>query len=146
LWSQKTRPYDFKDYLGTGVRNQVPPLMVKTSYLWTASDPAFAAVNGDDILPDLAIGRLPAANPEEARAMVEKILVHEVDFRTASASETRCRQHGEEVRAAREGAPPRDAPRLAVLPQHALQISRWLSPRPIFRSRGITRSDFTPFF
>jgi len=51
--------------------------MVKTSYLWTASDPAFAAVNGDDILPDLAIGRLPAANPEEARAMVEKILVHE---------------------------------------------------------------------
>jgi hypothetical protein len=69
--------YDFKDYLGTGVRNQVPPLMVKTSYLWTASDPAYAAVNGDDILPDLAIGRLPVQNPEEARAMVEKILAHE---------------------------------------------------------------------
>lgn len=69
--------YDFKDYLGTGVENQVPPLLVKTSYLWTASDPAFAAVNGDDILPDLAIGRLPAASPEEARAMVEKILAYE---------------------------------------------------------------------
>jgi hypothetical protein len=33
--------YDFKDYLGTGVPNQVPPLLVKTAYLWTASDPAY---------------------------------------------------------------------------------------------------------
>jgi len=69
--------YDFKDYLETGVRNQVPPLMLKTSFLWTASDPAYAAVNGEDILPDLAVGRLPAANADEARAMVEKILAYE---------------------------------------------------------------------
>jgi hypothetical protein len=69
--------YDFKDYLGTGVKNQVPPLLIKTSYLWTVSDPAFAAVNGDDILPDLAIGRLAVANPEGARAVVEKILAYE---------------------------------------------------------------------
>ena len=38
----------------------LPALWTKTSYLWTASDPALAAVNGDDALPDLAIGRLPA--------------------------------------------------------------------------------------
>jgi hypothetical protein len=69
--------YDFKGYLGTGVENRVPPLLVKTSYLWTASDPAYAAVNGDDLLPDLAIGRLPAATLEEARAMVEKIAAYE---------------------------------------------------------------------
>jgi hypothetical protein len=69
--------YDFKNYLGTGVRNQVPPLMVKTTYLWTASDPAYAAVNGEDILPDVAIGRLPAATVDEARVMVEKILAYE---------------------------------------------------------------------
>jgi hypothetical protein len=69
--------YDFKDYLGTGVTNHLPSLAVKTSYLWTASDPAYAAVNGDDILPDLAIGRLPAANPEELTAMVDKILAYE---------------------------------------------------------------------
>jgi hypothetical protein len=69
--------YDFKDNLGTGVENRVPPFMVATSYLWTASDPTYAAVNGDDILPDLAIGRLPAATVEEARAMVEKILAYE---------------------------------------------------------------------
>ncbi len=69
--------YDFKDHLGTGVRNQVPPLMVKTTYLWTVSDPTYAAVNGDDPLPDLAIGRLPAATVDEVRAMVEKILAYE---------------------------------------------------------------------
>ncbi len=69
--------YDFKDFLKTGVTNQIPPLLVKTSYLWTASDPALAAVNGDDLLPDLAIGRLSAKNLEELRAMVDKILAYE---------------------------------------------------------------------
>ena len=69
--------YDFKDYLRTGVSNQVPPLMVKTTYLWTTSDPTYASVNGEDLLPDLAIGRLPAATVEEARAMVGKIVAYE---------------------------------------------------------------------
>ena len=69
--------YDFKDHLQTGVTNQVPPRMVKTSYLWTASDPSYAAVNGEDLLPDLAIGRIPAATVEEVRAMVDKIIAYE---------------------------------------------------------------------
>jgi hypothetical protein len=42
-----------------------------------AETPLHAAVNGDDILPDLAIGRLPAATVDEARAMVEKTLAYE---------------------------------------------------------------------
>jgi hypothetical protein len=74
--------YDFKDYLGTGVKNQVPPLMVKTQYLWTVSDPTLGMVNGGDRLPDLAVGRLPAATSEELRAMVSKIL----DFETRTLS------------------------------------------------------------
>jgi hypothetical protein len=69
--------YDFKNYLGTGVVNRVPPLLIKTSYLWTASDPTLAAVNGEDPLPDVSIGRLPAANEQELRVMVEKILAYE---------------------------------------------------------------------
>jgi len=69
--------YDFKDYLVTGVKNRVPPAILKTTYLWTASDPSYAAVNGDDILPDLAIGRLPAASIEEVEAMVAKIVAYE---------------------------------------------------------------------
>jgi len=76
--------YDFKNVFGTGDVNRVPPLIVKTSYLWTASDPAYAAVNGEDILPDIAIGRLPASNVEEARRLVDKILTWEAGGETLS--------------------------------------------------------------
>jgi hypothetical protein len=69
--------YDFKDHLRTGSPNQVPALPIETSYLWTASDPSLAAVNGDDLLPDVAIGRLPAANALELRSMLDKILAYE---------------------------------------------------------------------
>jgi len=69
--------YDGKDYLGTGVVNRVPALTLKTSYVWTASDAGYAAVNGEDLLPDLAVGRLPAANVEQARLLVQKVLAYE---------------------------------------------------------------------
>ena len=69
--------YDFKDYLGTGEPNWIPPLMARTSYLWTASDPARAFVHGDDELPDLAIGRLPAKNLEDVHVLVDKIVAYE---------------------------------------------------------------------
>ncbi|MGH9392362.1 MAG: C25 family cysteine peptidase, partial [Vicinamibacteria bacterium] len=69
--------YDFKNYLQTGVVNRVPPRMVRTSYLWTASDASYAMVNGDDLLPDLAIGRLPAATVAEVDAMIDKVLAYE---------------------------------------------------------------------
>ena len=69
--------YDFKDYLETGIANQVPPLIVKTTYMWTASDPAYAAVNGEDLLPDIALGRLAASSVGEAEEMVAKILGYE---------------------------------------------------------------------
>ena len=55
----------------------MPALWTKTSYLWTVSDPELAAVNGEDELPDLAIGRLPATTVEQARALVEKLLAWE---------------------------------------------------------------------
>jgi hypothetical protein len=73
--------YDPKDYLKTGVKNRIPPLMVKTSYLWTASDPAYAAVNGDDSLPDIALGRLPAQTLDEARVLIDKIVAFETSGR-----------------------------------------------------------------
>lgn len=69
--------YDFKNYLGVGVSNAVPPLIVKTDFLWTVSDPAYARVHGDDALPDVALGRLPASTEEELRGMIGKILAYE---------------------------------------------------------------------
>ena len=69
--------YDPKDYLQTGVRDWLPGFPVKTSYLWTVSDPAYASVNGEDLLPDLAIGRLPAGSVDEAQRLVQKIIAYE---------------------------------------------------------------------
>ncbi len=75
--------YDTKDYLGTGVESHVPVKILKTRYLWTASDPWFGAINGEDILPDVAVGRLPASSVEEVRSLVEKILAYESRGRRA---------------------------------------------------------------
>jgi len=69
--------YDFKDLLGQGDRNFLPALIRRTRFLWTASDNAFATVNGSDELPDLKVGRLPAASAAELQAMVDKILAYE---------------------------------------------------------------------
>jgi hypothetical protein len=65
---------DPRDFTGTAQPAPLPALWTKTSYLWTVSDPALAAVNGDDALPDLAIGRLPATTLEQAQALVAKVL------------------------------------------------------------------------
>ncbi len=69
--------YDPKDYLRTGVRDRIPGLMVKTSFLWTISDPSYASVNGDDALPDLALGRLSASSLAEASVLVQKLIAFE---------------------------------------------------------------------
>ena len=76
--------YDPKDYLQTGVRNRVGPFMTRTTYLWTASDPAYAALNGDDLLPDVALGRLPAGTIDEARVLVDKVVAFETAGRDLS--------------------------------------------------------------
>ena len=65
---------DPRNFTGTAGPAPLPALRLRTTYLWTASDPALAAVNGEDTLPDLAIGRLPAATPEEAARLVAKVL------------------------------------------------------------------------
>jgi hypothetical protein len=66
--------YDPRNFTGTAWPSPLPALWEKTPYLWTVSDPALAAVNGEDRLPDLALGRLPATTLDEARSLVRKIL------------------------------------------------------------------------
>ena len=69
--------YDPRNFMGSSRPSPMPALWVKTSYLWTASDPQLAAVNGEDELPDLAIGRLPATTVDEARSLVDKLIAWE---------------------------------------------------------------------
>ncbi len=68
---------DPRNFSGTSQPSPLPALWAKTSYLWTVSDPLLAAVNGEDSLPDIAIGRLPATTVEEAQLLVDKLLAWE---------------------------------------------------------------------
>jgi hypothetical protein len=60
----------------------LPTSLVKSSFLWAPSDLSYASVNGDDLLPDLAVGRINANSLPEAQAALQKIL----DFENAHLS------------------------------------------------------------
>lgn len=67
----KSTPYAHE--AGQNHRNLVPTWNHPTSQGHSASDNYFVAVDGDDNLPDLAVGRLPVVEPEELAGIVAKI-------------------------------------------------------------------------
>ncbi|MFZ5800914.1 MAG: C25 family cysteine peptidase [Candidatus Omnitrophota bacterium] len=70
--------YDYKDYLGLGGRNFVPTYDVATARMLAPSDNWFVCLDdGDDVLPDMTIGRLPVSTPQEAEAVINKIIEYE---------------------------------------------------------------------
>jgi len=80
--------YDPRNFIGSSQPSPLPALWAKTSYLWTVSDPQLAAVNGEDSLPDIAIGRLPATTVEEAQTLVDKLLAWEDSAQGLSGAAT----------------------------------------------------------
>ncbi len=72
--------YDFKKATGTPQLNLIPPYLLNIDP-WigeTAADNRYVSVNGpDDYMPDMALGRIPAQNPAELTAAVNKILRYE---------------------------------------------------------------------
>ena len=58
-------------------RQLVPTWQYQSPWGHSASDNYFASSAGPDKPPDLAVGRIPAATPEEARAAIDKILDYE---------------------------------------------------------------------
>lgn len=71
--------YDFRNYKNYGEINFIPPYLAYVDP-WigeTAADNRYVCVSGDDILPDMHLGRLPARNSAQAAAMVAKILSYE---------------------------------------------------------------------
>lgn len=69
----------------------VPAKFLQTSYInyHSPSDTWFGAVAGDDIVPDLAVGRIPAESPEELELLIDKIeafedLIDNSAFRASS--------------------------------------------------------------
>lgn len=65
--------FDPRDRLGRGARDLVSTKLVDTALTETASDDWFADFD-DDGLPELAVGRLPVSTPEEADAVISKIV------------------------------------------------------------------------
>jgi len=74
--------YDPKDYLGIGSANFIPPYLAEVDP-WageTAADNRYAAVDGEDNLPDMLIGRLSASNLTELQTIIDKIITYEQVF------------------------------------------------------------------
>ena len=70
--------YDFKDYLGNGLPNLIPPYLAYVDP-WmgeTAADNRYVSLVGNDVLADMFLGRLPVNSPQEATAVVDKVLAY----------------------------------------------------------------------
>ena len=63
--------YDPRNFIGTSPPSPLPALWTKTSYLWTASDPLLAAVNGDD---DAARSRDRTAPGRDGRGDAQRLV------------------------------------------------------------------------
>ncbi len=71
--------YDLRKYRASSPTSFIPPYLYLADPTMgeTAADNRFVTVEGNDILPDMALGRLPANTPAEAQAMVDKIIKYE---------------------------------------------------------------------
>lgn len=70
--------YDPRNRLGSSPATVIPPFL-KVADPWlgeVAVENAFVAVHGDDVFPDLFLGRLPANSAAEVTAMVDKIVAY----------------------------------------------------------------------
>ena len=71
--------YDFKNNYGFGEPNYVPPYLANVDY-WmgeAAADNRYVCVSGEDVLPDMHLGRLAVKTAAEANDAIAKILNYE---------------------------------------------------------------------
>ncbi len=71
--------FDPKRYRSSSPLTYIPPYLADVDPKGgeTAADNRYVAVDGEDNLPDLIIGRIPAKTPGEAAGAVEKIVAYE---------------------------------------------------------------------
>jgi hypothetical protein len=68
---------DYQDFQDSGTVNYVPTQIVDTEMFQALSDSWYAAVSGDDVLPDLFIGRLSAQNQAQVDDIVAKVIAYD---------------------------------------------------------------------
>ncbi len=73
--------WDYKKNLTTSLPNFIPSLPYHSKrYGLAFSDNNFVAVSGDDIIPDIAIGRISCETISQAEILVNKIINYPVDY------------------------------------------------------------------
>jgi len=72
----KNTSYKYADDMNAADRNLIPTWPVETYEGYAASDNVFVAIDGDDYLPDLAIGRFPVSDPADVAAIVDKTIAY----------------------------------------------------------------------
>jgi len=82
--------YDYKDYLGIGLEGHLPTHFFENSWgsYQTSNDNWFVCVSGDDVLPDMSIGRLPVKNSSELENIIQKIFDYAHDYTLAGWKST----------------------------------------------------------
>ncbi len=70
--------YDFMNREGYNAKTFIPPFLANVDPVLgeTATDNQYVAVVGDDLMPDLHLGRLPVNDLTELAAMVDKIIAY----------------------------------------------------------------------
>ena len=72
--------FDYRNLFGGGAPSFVPSTYYHARNRGHApSDVPYGFLDGDDLLPDLAVGRLAVGSPEEAEAAVEKIIRYDTE-------------------------------------------------------------------
>lgn len=71
--------YDPKNHLGGTAREYILPYLewVDPWLGETAADNRFVCLSGEDVLPDMFLGRLPVNSPAEVQAVISKVLQYE---------------------------------------------------------------------
>ncbi|HET9425938.1 MAG TPA: C25 family cysteine peptidase, partial [Gemmatimonadaceae bacterium] len=111
--------FDPRNYLGFGSFDFVPTRLVPTEYIKSASDDWFADFNNTGI-PSLAIGRIPARTPAQAKAIVDKLIA-----RGAAAPSGSWAQYVEVIADQQNGYPfERAASRIAATIPSAYTVDR----------------------
>ena len=68
--------WDYNDYMGYGV-SHLPRMMISTPDGFYPSDNVLADVDGDDGVPEFAVGRIPVVDIAELDAYIDKVITYE---------------------------------------------------------------------
>ncbi len=80
--------YDPLNNLGASATNHIPARLGPAPWRRTAHEQWFATIDGDDLLPDIALGRIPAYTVDEVSNAVRKIVAFETAATNAAWRET----------------------------------------------------------